>query len=493
MKVLAEQGRVDFFEDEIGESVDDGDAYAFFETSERRFAPTVETKLDFTTTRGFPLVTMATKINPSPDWFTGLSGVDLRPNGEWEREIAVDLYAWDAGTEEGTEFDRENTATNPAGVVTSLRNSGKFSDSPIARVTFRFIEPGQVEDVTAVPGEGEIEVSWTKVEAATGYRVQWKSGSEGFADAAGAGRESVIGDGETNTHTIPNLTNGVEYTIRVIATNPAGDGIPSAEVDATPVDPLVDEVLVSNVSQNAALTAQLSVSAEEHRYLQGFTTGDRVATIGSITLSNLRGVAAGSMVSLSIFSDNGGALGSRLHTLSAPETLTTRVDAAFAAPEGSGVTLAANTSYYIQVEHAVGSLSMTVTKADAEDPQSDPGWSIADVCQFERASEGRYLNCPFSKALSLSVNGPSSTASPLLSIADAAATEGSNVEFTVTLSKPAAAVTVQYDTGDGTATEDGGRERHGRCGLHRGQWPDAHLHGGRNRANHQRGHRRRHG
>ena len=90
---LAEQGRVDDFEDEINETVDSGDALGSFETPERRMRPDAEEKLEFTTTREFPLITLAAKINPSPDWFTGASALDLRPNGEWEREISADLYA----------------------------------------------------------------------------------------------------------------------------------------------------------------------------------------------------------------------------------------------------------------------------------------------------------------------------------------------------------------------------------------------------------------
>ncbi len=62
---LAEQGRVDQFEDEINGTVDSGDALGFFESPERRMPPDVEEKLEITTTSEFPLITLASKVNPS--------------------------------------------------------------------------------------------------------------------------------------------------------------------------------------------------------------------------------------------------------------------------------------------------------------------------------------------------------------------------------------------------------------------------------------------
>ena len=48
----------------------------------------------------------------------------------------MNLYPWDAGTEEGAEFSLSNSPTSPQGVITSLRGTGKFSNEPIATLTF---------------------------------------------------------------------------------------------------------------------------------------------------------------------------------------------------------------------------------------------------------------------------------------------------------------------------------------------------------------------
>ena len=59
---------------------------------------------DFMVTPTHPLVTLVTMVAPSPDWFVGVSGLTLLDaQGDWLASHSVDLYPYDAGTEEGTE------------------------------------------------------------------------------------------------------------------------------------------------------------------------------------------------------------------------------------------------------------------------------------------------------------------------------------------------------------------------------------------------------
>ena len=75
-------------------------------------------------------------------------------------------------------------------------------------------------------------VTWTAVDTATGYTVQWTSGGQGYNTGD---RQATVTPGSTTSHTIDSLTNGTEYTVRVIATRTgANDGPPSAEVTGTP-------------------------------------------------------------------------------------------------------------------------------------------------------------------------------------------------------------------------------------------------------------------
>ena len=82
----------------------------------------------------------------------------------------------------------------------------------------------------------ELDASWQAPSsnggsAVTGYKVQWKEAADSWDTAADVSQTTVTG----TTHTITGLTGGVEYAVRVMATNGAGDGLASTEAKGTPV------------------------------------------------------------------------------------------------------------------------------------------------------------------------------------------------------------------------------------------------------------------
>ena len=90
-----------------------------------------------TVTADHPQITLLSMIAPSPDWFVGVFGLSLLDaEGNWVEALKVDLYPWDAGTEGGDDFSFDNAATVPPGTIVSLRGTGRFSDAPIATLTF---------------------------------------------------------------------------------------------------------------------------------------------------------------------------------------------------------------------------------------------------------------------------------------------------------------------------------------------------------------------
>ncbi len=97
--------------------------------------------------------------------------------------------------------------------------------------------PTAPQSVTVVKGDQiqELDVSWQVPSssggtAVTGYRVQWKEAADNWDTAADVSQATVTG----TSHTITGLTGGVAYTVRVIATNNAGDGPASVETTGTP-------------------------------------------------------------------------------------------------------------------------------------------------------------------------------------------------------------------------------------------------------------------
>ena len=116
-------------------------------------------------------------------------------------------------------------------VIATKQHADDGSPSDEVRDTPRAVSPAQVTGLELTPGEKQLDVSWTAVSGAGGYKVQWKSGEEDYA----ASRQAVITAGATTSHTITGLTAGTEYTVRVIATKAnADDGAPSDNATGTP-------------------------------------------------------------------------------------------------------------------------------------------------------------------------------------------------------------------------------------------------------------------
>ena len=79
-------------------------------------------------------------------------------------------------------------------------------------------------------GTGELAVTWQPPESnggsdVTGYQVQWKLATGSWDTEADVSSATATG----TSHTITSLALDTEYAVRVIATNSAGDGPPSAE------------------------------------------------------------------------------------------------------------------------------------------------------------------------------------------------------------------------------------------------------------------------
>lgn len=79
------------------------------------------TSFTFQTTKAHPLLSLASMVAPSPDWFVGLDSFSLLESGDWISMKEVMLFAYDAGTEDGNGFSLDNDATSP--------------HEPIARIT----------------------------------------------------------------------------------------------------------------------------------------------------------------------------------------------------------------------------------------------------------------------------------------------------------------------------------------------------------------------
>ena len=154
------------------------------------FGGTATATVDITLTTDHPLVTLTSMVAPSPDWFVGVSGLSLRntANDGWQPSLTVNLFPWDAGTEDGTEFSLSNSPTSPQGTITSIKGTGKFSNEPIATLTFDL--QGIPEITTASPilvpeNETAVATLTASDDDTPSDQLTWTipSGTDGGADA----------------------------------------------------------------------------------------------------------------------------------------------------------------------------------------------------------------------------------------------------------------------------------------------------------------------
>ena len=97
-----------------------------------------EVSLNFTLTDSFTYVTLVSMLAPSPDWFVGVSKLNLKEDtGYIEKKVELKVY--DAGTDSGTSFTAANADTSPAQAISRLSESGFANGIPIVG-TFHFVK-----------------------------------------------------------------------------------------------------------------------------------------------------------------------------------------------------------------------------------------------------------------------------------------------------------------------------------------------------------------
>ena len=117
--------------------------------------------------------------------------------------------------------------------------------TPLATASSFLTKPGKVTGVRAAGTHRSISLNWSAARGAAGYEVQWKSGGDNWDTTRQA-------TSTTASALLTNLTSGIEYTVRVMATNATGDGEWSDEATATPANALLE---VRNITANSATLA----------------------------------------------------------------------------------------------------------------------------------------------------------------------------------------------------------------------------------------------
>ena len=267
-----------------------------------------------------------------------VTGVSVTPGVEqlsvsWSAVTGAGGYKvqWKSGSESFSS-SRQNTETGTSGTITGLTAGTTYSVRIIATKTNaddgtpsllktgipKDTAPAQVTGVSVTAGtETErLSVSWSTVTGASGYKVQWKSGSESFSSS----RQNTVSSGTTTTSTITGLTNIIEHTVQVRATKTnADDGTWSDTATGTPNAPLPDQVTGVTLTTPAASQIKVSWSAvsEATGYKVQWKSGSesfsssRQNTVsgGNTTTSTITGLTAGTEYTVQVIATRSGSLG----------------------------------------------------------------------------------------------------------------------------------------------------------------------------------------
>lgn len=152
MEQMAETGLTGSLRNEVETALQNGYVGSFL--LDRGLSPSPGAlSFTFEITPEYPRITLVSMIAPSPDWFVGVSGLDLLENGQWRDRVEVELFAYDAGTDSGAGYTAQNADTDPAEAITRIEAAPFVVNDNLTSVgTFTFVRDG----ATTVEGRGAV-------------------------------------------------------------------------------------------------------------------------------------------------------------------------------------------------------------------------------------------------------------------------------------------------------------------------------------------------
>lgn len=142
IKSIAETGNTNNFQSEVNNNVS---ANLIAPKSFSPFAGnnSIASISGLEVTSEFHYVTLVSMVAPSPDWFIAVNNLDLRSsnssiNNGWKDTFTIDVFAYDSGTDSGTNYSSSNLVTSPRGPI-SIVSGFPINGNRMATMTFTHI------------------------------------------------------------------------------------------------------------------------------------------------------------------------------------------------------------------------------------------------------------------------------------------------------------------------------------------------------------------
>ncbi len=110
---------------------------------------------DVTISEDFPLITLVSMVAPSPDWFIAINSLNMRSgnpavNNGWKDTFTMDVFVYDAGTDDGVDYSSVNAQSTPF-VPVSMITGFPINGNRMATVTFTYKSSTLgIDDVSAI-------------------------------------------------------------------------------------------------------------------------------------------------------------------------------------------------------------------------------------------------------------------------------------------------------------------------------------------------------
>lgn len=115
----------------------------------------------------YPLLTLVSMIAPSPDWIIAVNGYSLLDaSDDWKTSVTLDLFAYDAGTDSGSDYTSTDMVTNPSQPI-SMLNIAPINGNKMGTLTITLqsvlsvdtVNPLSTVSVYPNPSVGTIKIS----------------------------------------------------------------------------------------------------------------------------------------------------------------------------------------------------------------------------------------------------------------------------------------------------------------------------------------------
>ena len=222
------------------------------------------------------------------------------PAEDWYYKYTVP--ATPAGTCSSPQSGARASATGlvPAASNTLKAYGDRGCTFELATASAFLTKPGQVQGVALTPGTGQLAVAWTAhTGTVTGYKVQWKSGSESYNTSS---RQTTVSGGTSNSATISNLAAGISHTVRVTAYNATGDGAASAEATGTPTGKTLTASKITKTT--ATLTIADHTGNWYYKYTVPTTPAGTCSSVQNTSSADLTDLLGGTSYTFRAYSDS---------------------------------------------------------------------------------------------------------------------------------------------------------------------------------------------